>query len=594
MKQSQAFASTYPKLASRLMMTGESADDPHVERLIQAFSLIAARIHKKLDDGYEDFTSALFEVLYPGYLKPFPSCSIVSLEQGLKLGQLAEPMVISKGSLFTSKPYQGVSCRFKSAYSVQLLPLQIAQVVFRVNTIDESYQYTNASLKIHFSKLSEGFNYKNIFDNPLRVFLDAPAFSVARLRDTLLDSASVVFAGTSVQMAKEIVNPFKLVGFQPEDALLPLDDHAQHAYRLICEYFTFSEKFNFIDIDLAPLKNCVASHAKDFFIELRFRLDTQDSGHIKAFNQLSEKNLRLFCTPVINLFEKPAEPIRINHQQQKYHVVGDVHHPAHYEIYQLKSLSIIREDTAQKQSLSAVVPFFSMNHVGDQSAKTYYHLSRNQDADIKATGYDYQLTLVDFQFKPAEVQADFLSMDLLCTNRQLPSLIPFGLPGGDLVQDNNGPCRQVRFLRKPTPTYRFNHADDGRWRVVSHLSLNTMALTDAEDISLLKEMLSLYELPRSADNAKQIESLKKVHFKATTALVPSNPYPMFIRGLDVQVVVDAAGLAGTGIQLMGNLLSYIFSLRVSLNNFIKVILIDHVTGQELLVCNPRNGFRNLV
>lgn len=594
-KQSQAFATLYPKVANRLMITGESVEDPHVERLIQAFSLIAARIHKKLDDGYEDFTSSLFEVLYPGYLKPFPSCSIMSLEHGVKLNQLTEPLCADRGTMFSAKPYHGVSCRFKTVYPVQVLPLQISALNFKVSSTEDAYQYTNASLKINFSHLSEGFDKAKISLKPLRLFLDAPHFSVARLRDTLLDSATVVRAGSSMHTLSPIKNPFSMVGFVPDDSLLPIDDHAHHAYRLISEYFSFSDKFNFIDLDLSKIKHIIHSNAKDFCIELRFRLDTNESKYIKAFSQLNEKNIKLFCTPVINLFDKPAEPIRVNHKQQKYHVVGDVHHPEFFEIYSIKKLTVIREDKNKTQVVQEAVPFFSLNHVGAQQQKYYYHISREQGTNAVNSGYDYQITLVDHLCDVSSVHADYLSLDLMCTNRQLPSKIPFGMPQGDLVQDDSGPFRQARFLRKPTPSYRFNHANDGRWRIISHLSLNTLALNDDNnDVNLLKEALTLYELPHSPDNLKQIDGIKKVEFQPATLLVPSSPYPLFIRGIEVRIMLDPESLIGTGVQLMGQLLSHIFGLRVNLNNFIKVILVDFVTGQELLVCPPLNGFRKLV
>lgn len=593
MRQSKAFAEAYPKVASRLMMTGESVEDPHVERLIQAFSLIAARIHKKLDDGYENFTSALFEVLYPAYLRPFPSCSIVALEQGIKLNQLTEPLLASKGMKLSTKPYQGVTCRFSTVYPVTLLPLELAELEFKLNAVEESYQYSNASLKLGFRILSDGFDVIQLASQQLRLYLDSTPFGVAQLRDIMLDQATKFYIGDASLIAQMIKNPFSMAGFLPEDALLPSDQHAHHAYRLIAEYFAFPEKFNFINMALQHLKPLLSQGNKDFFIELRFRVDSNNNKFIQTFSQLNPKNIQLFCTPVINLFKKSAEPIKINHKQVRYHIIGDVHHPQFYEIYAVKQLSLIREEANRQQSMHEVLPFYSLNHAKEQKKALYYHIEREHAATTQP-GYDYQITLVDHQFDPSAIQADFLSLDLWCTNRHLPQQIPFGLPSGDLTQEETGPFRQVRFLRKPTPTYRFNHAKEGNWRIISHLSLNTQALNHQQDIRVLKEALTLYELPHSADNLKQIEGLKSLEFKPATTMVPASPYPMFIRGLEVWVAIDESSFVGTGRQLFGQLLSYFFGLRVNLNSFIQVILVDDTTGQELLRCQPLNGFRQLV
>ncbi len=69
-QQSREFSQKYPKIAQRLSLNQEQVDDPHIERLIQSFSLIAARIDKKLADSYDIFTRSLFEVMFPQYLKP--------------------------------------------------------------------------------------------------------------------------------------------------------------------------------------------------------------------------------------------------------------------------------------------------------------------------------------------------------------------------------------------------------------------------------------------------------------------------------------------------------------------------------------------
>ena len=97
-QQSREFANKYPKIAQRLSLNQEQIDDPHIERLIQAFSLISARIDKKLNDSYQIFTRSIFEVMFPQYLKPFPACSIVSFEDVNKIKQLSNAYLIPKNT----------------------------------------------------------------------------------------------------------------------------------------------------------------------------------------------------------------------------------------------------------------------------------------------------------------------------------------------------------------------------------------------------------------------------------------------------------------------------------------------------------------
>ena len=127
-QQSREFAQKYPKIAQRLSLNQEQIDDPHIERLIQAFSLVAARIDKKLADSYEVFTRSLFEVMFPQYLKPFPACSVVSFEDIKKVKQLNEAREIPRATTLKSHSFKGVQCEFTTTRSVRLLPIAKYQI----------------------------------------------------------------------------------------------------------------------------------------------------------------------------------------------------------------------------------------------------------------------------------------------------------------------------------------------------------------------------------------------------------------------------------------------------------------------------------
>ena len=101
------FAERYPKIAGRLLISGEVCEDPHTERMIESFALLNARIAKRLDDDYPEFTEALFEVLYPHYLRPFPSCSIARMDVAAAARQQTAASMIARGTQLTSRPVRG-------------------------------------------------------------------------------------------------------------------------------------------------------------------------------------------------------------------------------------------------------------------------------------------------------------------------------------------------------------------------------------------------------------------------------------------------------------------------------------------------------
>ena len=83
-RHSREFSERYPRIAGKLLIGGEVCEDPHIERMIESFALLNSRIAKRLDDDYPEFTEALLDVLYPHYLRPFPSCSIARWIRSLR------------------------------------------------------------------------------------------------------------------------------------------------------------------------------------------------------------------------------------------------------------------------------------------------------------------------------------------------------------------------------------------------------------------------------------------------------------------------------------------------------------------------------
>lgn len=591
-RHAKDFAQLYPKIASRLLMSGEAVEDPHIERLIQAFSLIAARINKKLNDGYSDFTASLFEVLYPDYLRPFPSCSIAAMDTGQRLNQLTEPLLAERGTMLQSKAIRGVNCRFRTIYPVKLMPIELSQLKFSTAIDDEFSGKFNSSIKLTFNILTDAFNWQDLLNEPLRLFIDADASSVARLREVLLDNKHGCRLEIGNQRQTLPHTPFMQVGYQANESILPIEPRAQQAYRLITEYFAFPEKFNFVDLDFQALKPFANSTAKTVTVELFFKLDMTDMTKLKAFEQISKQHIRLFCTPVVNLFKRPAEPIRIDHRQMQYPLIADVRQPASYEIYSIDRVHHVRE-TQSGQSTSEIHPFYSLNHHQSYAKNHYYHVVRDSLVASNNPGFECQVMIMDREFNPAETQIEVLSVDIACTNRHLAGQLPYGQQGGDLFQEQSGAFRQVQLLRKPTQTHRFDHAGEGRWRLVSHLSLNALSFAQ-EDAALLKEMLTLYDLPQTNHNRKQIEGIAWIKSAQTTSRIAAHPYPLFVRGLEIQIGLYEDHFVGIGTWLIGDLLSHVMGLQVGLNSFVQVVLKSADDSRELRRCPPRNGLRALV
>src|SRR5687768_15165498 len=99
------FAREYPKIAGRLALDRDSKEacpDPFVERLLEGFAFLAARVHLKLEAEFPRFTQSLLETVYPHYLAPTPSMAVVRFEPDANMAQMETGFQIPRGSALKS------------------------------------------------------------------------------------------------------------------------------------------------------------------------------------------------------------------------------------------------------------------------------------------------------------------------------------------------------------------------------------------------------------------------------------------------------------------------------------------------------------
>lgn len=310
----QEFAQAYPKVASRLLLEPGKCEDPHVERLIQAVAFLAARIHHKIDDEFPEITNALLGLLYPHYLAPIPSMSVAEFTVDPEQGKLTSGYEIPRHTLLYSRPIDGTQCRFRTGYPLTLWPVAVTSARFdlpgRVTTGSKALGLIRLELQCQ-----GGVSFNELQIDRLRFYLDGEGQSGHALYELLLNKTREVWirpAG-SKPGGKPVVLPascLQPVGFGEEDGLLPYPPHALMGYRLLQEYFTFPQKFLFVDLTRFP----EASQADlgDKAEVLIFLDQVPRADHV-----ISPDNFKLGCTPIVNLFPQIAEPIRLDHTQHE-------------------------------------------------------------------------------------------------------------------------------------------------------------------------------------------------------------------------------------------------------------------------------------
>jgi type VI secretion system protein ImpG len=591
---SKEFAQRYPKIAARLAMSAENSEDPHVERMIQSFALLTARINKKLDDDYPEFTEALFEILYPHYLRAFPACSIAQFDGGAALAQMTKTATIARGANLNSRPIKDVPCRFKTCYDVTLGPVRISHAIFHSTLMAPASavlpKRATASLSMTFETTCEQpIPFDQLLRAPLRVFVDAEPSLASAVMDAvfLRQAACFVEIERSGRWTKVETPLLHEVGFQETDALIDLPARSHPAYRLLSEYFAFPEKFNFIDVDVAAAARA-AGASRSVTLHLILTHLRADSPTARLLEGVSQHNFRLGCTPIINLFQQKAEPIRLTHATASYPVVANARRAQAFEVHSIDAVKLVRE-TADGDAFVEFQPFYSLHH-GEQPQREEHYWFARRDAQVAqlSPGYETEISVVDIDFDPSMPRTETLSLDLTCSNRDLPNTLAFGLSGGDLFMEGNTLTQTVRMLRRPTLTQRLPRGKATHWRLISHLSLSHVSLISS-GLPAFKEMLRLYEWGRSAVAHRQIEAITGIEHGVVTHWLPGQPFATFVRGIEIRLTIDESGFVGSSLLAFSRVLDHFFGLYVHLNSFTQLVILSSRDKEELLRCQPRSG-----
>ena len=381
----------------------------------------------------------------------------------------------------------------------------------------------------------------------------------------------------------------RAVGFAEAEALIDFDARSHPAYRLLTEYFAFPDKFNFLDL---PLPGAVlATTARSVTLHCAMSGLRSDSDDARLLETLSAKNLLLGCTPVVNLFAQKADPIRVTHASTAYPVLPDGRRTFGYEVYSIDKVYRVQQ-TSQGETIDEFKPLYSLQHDellrDGETAGRYWVAHRDDMLAEQSPGYETELSIVDINADPAAPQTDTLSINLKATNRDLPHLLTVGNAGGDLFMEGGGLAREIRMLRKPTLSHRFERGRGTLWRLVSHLSLNHLSLSGG-GIDALRELLRLYDLPRSATNSRQLAGLVAVEYRPASACLPGNPFATFVRGTEIRLSVDEQNFVGSGLRLFAQVLDQFFGLYVNANSFTQLKLLSARTQEELIACPRRSG-----
>ena len=587
------FAAANPKVAGRLRITADAVDDPHVERLLEGVAFLAARVQHRLDDDAPELSDALLELLCPHLLAPVPSLTTVQLRPKPEATGASR---IPRGTTLQTQPVRGETLQYRTCHETVLWPVTIEKARLAglplPAPVNPHAPRAAAVLRLSLVTTVPGLTFADLAFDRLRLHLRGSGPTATQLLELLCTSTlSLALADGPADPRPTFLPPGRLaqVGFEPQEAALPWPQRAFSGHRLLTEYFAFPEKFLYIDISGLEARSLVQrSGSLELFVYL-----SRTAGDLER--SVSEENFVLGATPVVNLFEHPAEPVAMDGTQSEWLVVPDARRPAALEIYAVEAVRLSRPDAPQPRK----VPHFQrLRHEegSEDDADGLSWLASRRSAPLILGGTETHLMLRDPQFDPARPADGVLSIDALCCNRDLPSLLPFG--GGQpamRVTDPAAPAGSVECLAPPTSTLRPQLRERSGWRLVSHLALNHLGVTGGQQAALaLREMLRLHDLRDTPETRLALDGIVSVHATPGVARLPGNRPGSFARGIDVALTFEPQAWTAGGLYLLAGVLEHFFALQVSINGFVRTSVYLRGRTGSIATWPARSGTRVLL
>lgn len=534
------FSEAHPELADVFAAKG---GDPDVERLLEGFAFLTARIRGRIDDAVPELVESLGQLAFPHYVRPLPSSAIIEMTPTSSTLRARHP--IPAGTELGARPIEGTSCSFRTTMPLELLPLAIEgvsldpsssratvlRVALRTSEAGRGAVFAPGGLRLHFAgPIAQASTLFQWFTRHLR----AVVYRAPGLERELGDGA------------------VRAPAIESGGSLLPWPKLAHEGPRLLQEYFLLPEALLFADVH--GLERIAPKEASDQF-ELLFHFSQPPD----LSERISPQQLRLNCVPAINLFEANADPIALDPRTHEHLLRAAGVSPRHMEVYEIHDVTGVRENRRDRIRYSRFVGFEHASRAREEQA---YFTQRRALSPIDG-GVDTYLSVMTPRDVPLDMNAETLSISLTCTNRMLPA----GLRVGDIsVPTPRSPTvARFRNITGATPPIPPPLGSELYWRLLAHLALNQRSLGEGDN---LRALAGLYcfegDQQQARANRARVQSIRGARMSLARRVVED----VVMGGVRVDVELDETQFASVGdANLFGHALDALFGALAPINSF---------------------------
>lgn len=583
--QGPQFANEYPDIGPLLTAPSRDTADPHVERLIQAFAWLNARVHLHIDRDLREIAEYLFSVVFPHAQRPFPACAVVQLAPRIPEQLPPEGTTVPRGTLLESDQVRGMQCRFQTCFPVTIRPIELTEVHLQRLKVDAAPSFVPAArsvLSLDVRSLTSGCGIR-LGPTPLRVFLQGSRTTSFPLYEILVrDSIGVAIVDAEGQRTELPGRGLVLgVGFQPDESLLYTDARSQSGHGLLLDFFAFPEKFLFVDV-------CGLD-----------RLDTTDLGekarveiycsrsHRELEKLVSKSNVGLHCAPIVNLFSMRTEPVALTHDRAEYPVVPDARFPDQFEIYSIDRVFAVSADRVIR-----IPRLYEPRQPHDTDHCNAAWISQRRSRRQSLSGMWVSLADPAGQF--LAVDRWTLDIEATCTNADMPASLPFHGDGPQLKLPNrsmfDARCVVPPTRRADPPLLQWGHG-----KLVAMLAFQSLPLV-CESSSVtkrLQDFLRVWSPSGVREAVGFTECLVAAEARQILEEVWVETHRCFARGVEVTVDLDESRSPGSSAFLFATVLEQFLAVTSAINCFTRVVAKSSETHRTICRFPVRAGHQTL-
>jgi type VI secretion system protein ImpG len=588
-EMAEEFAKDNPQIAQQLSLAGFTCADPYIERLLEGFAYLAARVHYQLDSDFSKFTQALINNIYPDYLMPFPSVSVVQFMPDFNDNDILKGVTIPRHTSLKTlyRSTAGTPCNFTTANEVILWPIKINTASYTTEGIYTAHSLginkpPKASLSLKLTT-EKGIKFKQLDTDHLDFYLCGASMKVLMdlYEQIFTDLLAVVIEfkdkdGNKCRIKlKDIEKQVQPLGFGEEQSLLPVNLRNYQEYRLLKEYFVFPQKFLFFR--LLKLQDAFKQVDSDS-LKVVFVMKNEN---LLLETSISGKNFSLYSTPVINIFEKRLDRLSISDRKVEYQVNADNSKLHDYEILQINKIEAYNN---KNDNTLLFKPFYQVSEY-DNKKNLYYSINRRliQEDENHKLGTDTYISLLDIHSLYYEKIVSELAITALCSNRAVPSDIPVNTSAKtDFFMSSQFPIKAVKLIERPTkPNYTYlNSVSD--WTIVNHLKVSYKNILDKEpheNTEILQELLKLYACSDKLQDRKQIKGLTNVKVEKGVMRIEAKDGVSFGSGLNVELEFNENQYGDSGFFILSHILHKVISCSTPVNTVLKTKTFSNQRGE---------------